>query len=89
MSWCGSVLQRRMDGATSSMRMGDCDGGSWVRGDATTAVGASWTNTGWSRHNPLTSDSDIATQRRWLTERGAACGVAVWANDEQKLDGER
>uniref|UniRef100_A0A9I9EC16 Uncharacterized protein n=1 Tax=Cucumis melo TaxID=3656 RepID=A0A9I9EC16_CUCME len=61
-----------MDGATSSMRMGDRDDDGWVRGDATTTVRAAWTNTGWSRHNPLTSDSDVVTQRRWLTERGAA-----------------
>uniref|UniRef100_A0A9I9CKZ6 Uncharacterized protein n=1 Tax=Cucumis melo TaxID=3656 RepID=A0A9I9CKZ6_CUCME len=52
-----------MDGAISFMRMGDCDG-DWVRGYVTTAVRASWTNTDWSRHNPLTSDSDVATQRR-------------------------
>uniref|UniRef100_A0A9I9DYE8 Uncharacterized protein n=1 Tax=Cucumis melo TaxID=3656 RepID=A0A9I9DYE8_CUCME len=58
---CGSVLRRRMDGATSSMRMGDRNGSGWVRGDATTTVGASWTNTDWSRHNPLASDSDVAT----------------------------
>uniref|UniRef100_A0A9I9ECE7 Uncharacterized protein n=1 Tax=Cucumis melo TaxID=3656 RepID=A0A9I9ECE7_CUCME len=53
-----------MDGATSSMRMGDRDDDGWVRGDATTTVRAAWTNTG--------SDSDVVTQRRWLTERGAA-----------------
>uniref|UniRef100_A0A9I9CIA5 Uncharacterized protein n=1 Tax=Cucumis melo TaxID=3656 RepID=A0A9I9CIA5_CUCME len=55
------------------------DGSGWVRGDATTVIGASWTNTGWSRHNPLASILDVATQRRWLTERGAARGVAAWA----------
>uniref|UniRef100_A0A9I9DJK5 Uncharacterized protein n=1 Tax=Cucumis melo TaxID=3656 RepID=A0A9I9DJK5_CUCME len=76
-----------MDGATSFMQMGDRDG-SWICGDETTVVEASWTNTGWSRHNPLASDSDVATQRRWLTERGAVRDVAAWANDKQKLDGE-
>uniref|UniRef100_A0A9I9CXL4 Uncharacterized protein n=1 Tax=Cucumis melo TaxID=3656 RepID=A0A9I9CXL4_CUCME len=63
--------------------MGDCDGDGWIRGDATTTVRSSWTNSGWTRHNPLASNSDVAMQRRWLTERGAA-----WANDEQKIDGE-
>uniref|UniRef100_A0A9I9DBT7 Uncharacterized protein n=1 Tax=Cucumis melo TaxID=3656 RepID=A0A9I9DBT7_CUCME len=60
-----------MDGATSSIRMRDRGSDGWVCGDATTAVGALWTNTSWNRHNPLTSDSDVATQRRLLTERGA------------------
>uniref|UniRef100_A0A9I9DBS0 Uncharacterized protein n=1 Tax=Cucumis melo TaxID=3656 RepID=A0A9I9DBS0_CUCME len=68
--------------------MGDRDGDGWVHGDATMAVGASWINTGWSRHSPLTSDSDVATQRRWLMERRAARGVTSWANDKQKFDGE-
>uniref|UniRef100_A0A9I9EJB8 Uncharacterized protein n=1 Tax=Cucumis melo TaxID=3656 RepID=A0A9I9EJB8_CUCME len=58
-----------MDDATSFMRMGDRDGGGWVRGDVTTTVAASWTNTGWSRHNPLASDSNVATYRRWLTKK--------------------
>uniref|UniRef100_A0A9I9EAM9 Uncharacterized protein n=1 Tax=Cucumis melo TaxID=3656 RepID=A0A9I9EAM9_CUCME len=66
-----------MDGATSSTRMGDRDGGGWIRGDATTAIGASRTNTDWSKHSPLTLDRNIATQRRWLTERRAARGVAA------------
>uniref|UniRef100_A0A9I9ELD6 Uncharacterized protein n=1 Tax=Cucumis melo TaxID=3656 RepID=A0A9I9ELD6_CUCME len=61
--------------------MGDRDGGGSVCEDAMTTVGASQTNTGWSRHSPLASDLDIVTQRRWLTERGAAWGVATWAND--------
>uniref|UniRef100_A0A9I9EH82 Uncharacterized protein n=1 Tax=Cucumis melo TaxID=3656 RepID=A0A9I9EH82_CUCME len=77
-----------MDGATSSMQMGDRDRDSWVRGDATTTIRASWTNTGWSRYNPLASDSNIATQKRWLTETRAARGVVAWANDEQKIDEE-
>uniref|UniRef100_A0A9I9E675 Uncharacterized protein n=1 Tax=Cucumis melo TaxID=3656 RepID=A0A9I9E675_CUCME len=59
---------------TSSMKMGDRDGGDWVCGDATTTIRASWSNTGWSKCNPLASDSNVATQRRWLTERGATRG---------------
>uniref|UniRef100_A0A9I9EIA9 Uncharacterized protein n=1 Tax=Cucumis melo TaxID=3656 RepID=A0A9I9EIA9_CUCME len=42
-----------MDGATTSTRMGDRDDGSWVRGDATTTIRASRTNTGWSKHSSL------------------------------------
>uniref|UniRef100_A0A9I9D1B1 Uncharacterized protein n=2 Tax=Cucumis melo TaxID=3656 RepID=A0A9I9D1B1_CUCME len=76
------MLRKRMDGETSFVRMRDRDGG-WVRGDVTTA-GALWTNTDWSRHNPLASDSDVATQRRWLTKKGAARNVATWANDERR-----
>ena len=88
-SWCGSVLRRRMDCATSSTRMGGHYHGGWVRGDAMTAVEVSRTNTGWSKHNPLASNPNVVTQRRWLTERGGATrGVAAWANDEQELDEE-
>uniref|UniRef100_A0A9I9ELM2 Uncharacterized protein n=1 Tax=Cucumis melo TaxID=3656 RepID=A0A9I9ELM2_CUCME len=49
-----------MDGATSSTRIRDCDGGDWVRGDTMTAVGASRTNTGWSRYSLLASDPNVA-----------------------------
>uniref|UniRef100_A0A9I9CU18 Uncharacterized protein n=1 Tax=Cucumis melo TaxID=3656 RepID=A0A9I9CU18_CUCME len=72
-----------MDGATSSKRMRDRDDGGWVHGDATTAVGGLRTNIGWSKHSPLTLDLNVATQRRWLTERGATRGVVASANDEQ------
>uniref|UniRef100_A0A9I9D6Z4 Uncharacterized protein n=1 Tax=Cucumis melo TaxID=3656 RepID=A0A9I9D6Z4_CUCME len=75
-----------MDGATSFMRMEDRNCG-WVRGDATTAVGASWTNrleqTQSTRFRFKCRDAEI-----WLTEREAARDVAAWANDKQKLDGE-
>uniref|UniRef100_A0A9I9CU10 Uncharacterized protein n=1 Tax=Cucumis melo TaxID=3656 RepID=A0A9I9CU10_CUCME len=37
------------------------DNDDWVRGDTTIAVGASWTNIGWSKHNLLASDPDVVT----------------------------
>uniref|UniRef100_A0A9I9EJY3 Uncharacterized protein n=1 Tax=Cucumis melo TaxID=3656 RepID=A0A9I9EJY3_CUCME len=66
-----------MYGAISTTQMGDRDGDGWVRGNGTTTVEASRTNTSWSRHSPLASDPDVAMPRRWCDfkedESGGSC----------------